>query len=240
MINAQDTRHKMQDTRYKVQDSNKLQIPKNKFQRPSIWMLNIGYWLLFGFCILSLVAYFSILPVRADSVWNDNSASPYNAQKAYRVGDIVNVIIMENTSAKNKARTKTNVRDDLGLQFAHTIQRLAPIIGASNQVTGQVSNKFTGDGETTRSNDVSARVAAWVTNVFPNGNLEIRGRHKVEVNDEMQEITVSGIVRPKDLSGENTVYSYQVANAEVSVRGTGVIADTESPGWITRLFNWIF
>ena len=193
-----------------------------------------------GICLLFVVWSLGFSSAFGDSVWNDNSASPYNTQKAYRVGDIVNVLIMESTSAKNKAKTKTNVRDDLGLQFAHTIQRLAPIIGASNQVAGQVSNKFTGDGETTRSNDVSARVAAWVTNVFPNGNLEIRGRHKVEVNDEMQEITVSGIVRPKDISGENTIYSYQVANAEVSVRGTGIVADTESPGWITRLFNWVF
>jgi flagellar L-ring protein precursor FlgH len=75
---------------------------------------------------------------------------------------------------------------------------------------------------------------------LPNGNLKIKGKHKVEVNDEIQEITISGIVRPKDISGSNSIYSYQVANAELAVKGTGVVAETEAPGWLTRLFNWLF
>jgi flagellar L-ring protein precursor FlgH len=47
-------------------------------------------------------------------------------------------------------------------------------------------------------------------------------------------------VRPKDISGANTVYSYQVASAELTVKGAGAVADAESPGWITRILNWLF
>ncbi|MBU1026512.1 MAG: flagellar basal body L-ring protein FlgH, partial [Candidatus Margulisbacteria bacterium] len=47
-------------------------------------------------------------------------------------------------------------------------------------------------------------------------------------------------VRPKDISGANSVYSYQVASAELSVIGTGAVAEAESPGWITRILNWLF
>ena len=78
------------------------------------------------------------------------------------------------------------------------------------------------------------------TAVLPNENLEITGKHKVQVNDEIQEITITGSVRPKDISGANTIFSYQVANAELIVKGKGVVADTESPGWLTRIFNWLF
>lgn len=192
-------------------------------------------YIIFAFCVLIFA-----FAAGADSVWNKDSASPYSTQKAYKAGDIINIIILESTSAQNKAGTKSDVRDDLGLKFSHTIQRLAPVIGTSNQATGQFSNRYKGLGQTTRASSVQARIAAWVTEVIPNGNLKIKGRHKVEVNDEIQEITISGLVRPKDISGSNTVYSYQVANAELAVKGTGVIAETESPGWLTRLFNWLF
>ncbi len=188
-----------------------------------------------AFCILIFA-----FPVYADSIWNKESASPYSTQKAYKVGDIINIVILESTSAQNKAGTKTDVRDDLGAKFTHTLQRLAPIIGRSNQLAGQVSNRYKGLGQTSRSSSVQARIAAWVTEVVPNGNLKIRGRHKVEVNDEIQEITITGIVRSKDISGSNAIYSYQVANAELAVKGTGVVAETESPGWLTRIFNWLF
>ena len=176
----------------------------------------------------------------ADSVWNDNSASPYSTQKVYKVGDIINVLILENSSAKSLAGTKTDVKDDLGMNFSHTIQRLAPIIGTSNQLAGKANNTYTGSGQTNRGNNVSARIASWVTDVLPNGNLAIKGAHRVEVNAEVQEITLTGIVRPKDISGANTLFSYQVANAELSVKGSGVVADSESPGWFTRIFNWLF
>lgn len=176
----------------------------------------------------------------ADSVWNENSASPYSTQKAYKVGDVINVIILESSSAKNLAGTKTDVKDDLGLKFTHNIQRLAPIVGTSNQAVGQFSNRYAGSGQTTRGSNVQARVAAWVTEVLPNGNLSVKGQHRVEVNNEVQEITLTGIVRPKDISGANTIYSYQVANANLSVKGTGAVADSESPGWLTRIFNWLF
>ena len=176
----------------------------------------------------------------ADSIWNENSASPYSTQKAYKVGDVINVLIIESSSARNLVGLKSDVKDDLSLKFSHTIQRLAPVIGANNSATGQFSNRQTGDGQTTRGSNVTARVAAWVTEVLPNGNVAIKGVHKVAVNDEVQEISLTGIVRPKDISGANTIYSYQVANANLTVRGSGVIADTGNPGWLTRLFNWFF
>jgi flagellar L-ring protein precursor FlgH len=182
--------------------------------------------------------FFSV--VSASSLWNESSASPYSTQKAYKTGDIINVIILEASSAKNVAGTKTNLKDDLGVKFNHTIQRLAPIIGTNVQAAGQVYDNYSGGGNTSRGSNVSARVAAWVVDVLPNGNLSIKGNHRVDVNNETQEITITGIVRPKDISGANTIFSYQVANAKLAVSGTGAVADSSEPGWITRLFNWLF
>jgi flagellar L-ring protein precursor FlgH len=154
------------------------------------------------------------------------------------VGDIISVIILESSSAKNLAGTRTDVRDDLGLRFQHTLQGLTS--SGNNTMTGQASNRYSGSGQTTRGSTVQARITAWVTDVLPNGNLAIKGAHRVEVNSELQEINLTGIVRAKDISGSNTIFSYQVANAELSIKGTGAVAEAESPGWISRIFNWLF
>ncbi|MBU0502108.1 MAG: flagellar basal body L-ring protein FlgH [bacterium] len=192
--------------------------------------------ILIGCLMLTILA----AGVPADSIWNKDSSSPYSIERSHKTGDIINLIILESTSALNQAKTKTDVDDDLAAKFTHNINRLASIIGTNNQVDGTVGNRYTGSGQTGRTSNVQARVAAWVTEVMPNGNLVILGKHKVQVNDEIQEITISGLIRPKDISGANTVYSYQVANAELTIRGKGVIAETESPGWLTRIFNWLF
>ncbi|MFA5113939.1 MAG: flagellar basal body L-ring protein FlgH [Candidatus Margulisiibacteriota bacterium] len=185
-----------------------------------------------GMLLVSLAA--------ADSIWNENSASPYSTQKTYKVGDIINIIVLESSSAKSLAGTKTDVKDDLSAKLTHTIARLAPVIGTNSQVAFTAQNKYAGDASTNRGNNVTARIASWVTEVLPNGNLNIKGQHRVEVNDELQEITITGLVRPKDISGANTIYSYQVANANLAVKGTGSVADSSAPGWITRIFNWLF
>ncbi|MFA5034541.1 MAG: flagellar basal body L-ring protein FlgH [Candidatus Margulisiibacteriota bacterium] len=176
----------------------------------------------------------------ADSLWNEKSSSPYSPQKPFKVGDLINVIIMENSNARNLANTKTDVKDDLSAKYTQTFARLAPVLGTNNSATVNLSNKYDGGGQTTRGSNVQARFAAWVTEVRPNGILSVEGHHKVEVNNELQEITFTGLIRSKDISNANSIFSYQVANASVSVKGTGSVADSETPGWFTRIINWLF
>jgi len=187
-------------------------------------------------CILMLG-----LTANADSIFKvGTNSSPYSPEKSFKVGDLITVLILESTSAQHKAQTKTGVTDDLGLRFNHTIERLAPLIGTSNSLSGAASQKYGGTGSTQRESNVQAKVAALVTEVLNNGNLRIEGRHKVSVNDENQEIVVTGTVRSKDVSIGNTIYSYQVADADISIKGAGVVQEAEAPGWLTRILNWLF
>ena len=193
-----------------------------------------------SFIILLLLFLFTVSAV-ADTIWKDTvSSSPYTPEKSYKLGDIITVVILETSTAKHKAGTDTDIRDDLGIKFTHTINRLYGLIGPDNEIAGQSSNKYKGLGTTQRESLVKAKVAAVVTEILPNGNLKLEGQHKVEVNDEAQEITVKGIVRSKDINFGNSIYSYQVANAEISVRGKGVVQEAEAPGWLTRIINWLF
>ena len=75
--------------------------------------------------------------------------------------------------------------------------------------------------------------------VFPNGDLRIQGRRQVKVNSETQTMTITGIVRRIDLDTQNTVLSSAVADANITYTGLGVVDDVQTPGWATRIFNWL-
>jgi len=178
--------------------------------------------------------------VFSDSLWGDGSSSPYSTEKKYKVGDIINVLILESTSAIHEAGTQTNVRDDLGFKFDYTLQGMNTRTTGKNRLDAEAENKYRGLGKTSRSSNVRARVASVVTEILPNGKIRLEGKHIVDVNREKQTIFISGVVRTKDINIDNTVFSYQIADAEIMVKGTGVVGEAEQPGWITRFFNWIF
>ncbi|MFA5104069.1 MAG: flagellar basal body L-ring protein FlgH [Candidatus Margulisiibacteriota bacterium] len=192
-----------------------------------------AFSLFLAVCLLSQGAF-------STSLWIEGSSSPFVVQKPYKIGDVIMILIVESTSAAQKAGTDTQNQDSLGANFSHTIQKLQGVIGPSAGLQGSRSQSTQGSGSTTRSSNVLATVAVTVKNILPDGNLEIDGTHKVAVNEERQDIRISGIIRPKDISAWNTVYSYQVANADVSVRGTGAVAESSSPGIIMRFLNLLF
>ena len=187
--------------------------------------------------LLLTASLLPIFPVFADSIWERTSTSPYSVSKSFRVGDIITILVLETTSAVQKAGTDTNVNDSLSLAFSSNLNSFNR---PGKAITGSGGNTYKGLGSTTRTSNVTTKIAAVVIRVMPNGNLMISGDHRVEVNDEIQTIRISGMVRPKDVSLQNTVYSYQVAGADVSVKGKGVVGEAESPGMFTRFFNWIF
>lgn len=174
----------------------------------------------------------------SDSLWGRTSISPYSVSKSFKVGDIITIIILETTTAVQKAGTDTNISDNLSTTLDHTIARLG--IQPSNYLKATAGNTYKGLGGTTRTSNVTAKIAAVVVKVLPNGNLLITGDHKIEVNDEVQTIQISGMIRPKDVTLYNTIYSYQVAGANVSIKGKGDVAEAEKPGFMTRFFNWLF
>ncbi|MFA4858418.1 MAG: flagellar basal body L-ring protein FlgH [Candidatus Margulisiibacteriota bacterium] len=192
------------------------------------------------FLVLAFILVFSQIAA-ADSIWKSGaSTSPYSTSKIYRVGDLVYIVILESSSALSKAGTETKVKDELSLSLQHTLDSLAASIPTDASIVPKIQNDYKGSGNTTRSTDIQARVAARVTQVLDNGNIKLVGHHVVEVNGEEQSIIISGVVRSKDINSANAIFSYQVANAKIVVSGSGMVAEAESPGWITRVINWIF
>ena len=97
-----------------------------------------------------------------------------------------------------------------------------------------------GTGTTQRSGALSAYMTARVVDVLANGNLFIQGNREVRVNHENQIITLSGIVRPRDISAENVIQSTYIADAQITYSGTGIVNDRQKPGWLTRVIDKVW
>ena len=99
------------------------------------------------------------------------------------------------------------------------------------------ANDFEGGGTINNSEKIVAQVTVQVIDVQPNGNLVIEGKRETAFSGEKQNIVLHGIVRPDDVLANNTVYSYNVADAKIQIIGRGAVSDSQRKGWLTRLID---
>jgi len=163
--------------------------------------------------------------------------SLYADHKARHVGDIVTIIIAESSRASKSASTQTSKKSGSN-------SSLSDLFGLGNlplKMGVDAESGYSGSGSTTRSGSMEANISASVKQMLPNGNLVLEGVRQVTVNDDVQVITVSGVVRPQDIRSDNTVLSVHVADAQIKYLGDGPTA--QRPGVLTRVlqtpFHWI-
>ena len=92
------------------------------------------------------------------------------------------------------------------------------------------ASEFSGNGSTNQSNSLSGAIAVQVARVLPNGNLMIQGEKWLALNKGEEFIQLRGIIRPEDISSNNTIPSTLIADARISYGGTGMIDRANSPG----------
>ena len=164
--------------------------------------------------------------------------SIYTDIKAHKVGDLITVLIVEDSRAVNKAKTTTKKKTDAK---ANMIGALGPLqIGRLWNASGGNEVKYDGQGQTEKMGALRAKLTASVVSIRDNGDLVIEGNRIVTINNEEENMFLSGVVRPRDISTDNTVYSYQIADAKISSKGKGAVTEGQRPGIITRILNWIF
>ena len=181
------------------------------------------------------------------SLWPGEQHSLYADHKARTLGDIVTITIAEEASATKQASTDTDRSSSMtagiphlfGLENSKWITE-HPKLDLTNLVEASYGNKFSGTGTTVRKEDLIASLTAQVIEVYPNGNLKIRGGKEVRVNNETQLIYMTGIIRPVDIMANNTIDSKHVLNANISYTGKGTISDKQKPGWLVRIFDNIW
>lgn len=182
-----------------------------------------------------------INPPNHNSLWRAGSRSFFRDQRARRVGDIlkINIKIRNNASLDNRTEKSRNNHENSGvnnlLGFEEKLGKFLPGINPASLVDLTGSNNYVGSGKIARKEDVQTEIAAMVNKILPNGNLVIQGHQEVRINHELREITVTGIVRPEDISADNSINTDQLAEARISYGGRGVVSDVQQP----RLGNQI-
>ena len=158
--------------------------------------------------------------------------------KANKVGDILTVMIYEQSQATQKSESKTDKSSTTSASGGPGVGSLdfIPLFG----MDFDNSNTFDGKGENTRNGTLSARMSVTVMSVLPNGDLVIEGTRTVGISGDRETLDLTGVVRQKDISPDNTVDSYLIADAEIHYTGKGNANTASRPGFLSRLFGWLF
>ena len=180
-----------------------------------------------------------------NSLWQSGARSFFNDQRASRVGDIliVNVDITDRAQIDNQTSRSRSGSEALGGTGAIGVQLdqiWMPEGASAESIADFESNSASsGQGSVNRSERLTTTVAAVVTQILPNGNLVIEGRQEVRVNFEVRELIVAGVVRPEDISADNTIESSKIAEARIAYGGRGQITDVQQPRLGQQLFDII-
>lgn len=181
-------------------------------------------------------------PAQPNSLWRTGSRSFFNDQRATRIGDIITVEIeiddsaeLSNSSNRQRsADTSAGVSNFFGLETA-VGQVLNSAFDPSNMITANADSSHNGSGAINREEKIELTVAAVIVDRLPNGNLVLAGRQEVRINGELRELTVSGIIRPEDVTARNRVNHTQIAEARISYGGRGQISAVQRPNWGQRI-----
>ncbi len=170
-------------------------------------------------------------PASANSLWRTGARAFFIDQRAAKVGDILTVQIEIDDSAKTTNSTSSSRTSGLKAGVPHFLgleSSLGKILPGgfdpANAVETNSNSTNAGAGAVSRAEKISLTIAAVVTSVLPNGNMVIQGTQEVRTNTEMRQLTVSGIVRPEDISSSNIIKHTQIAEARISYGGRGDIS----------------
>jgi flagellar L-ring protein precursor FlgH len=166
------------------------------------------------------------------SVMTDLTHDP----RASRVDDVVTVIVAESASAVTTGGTQTARKSSAtaGATLPGIKSAAATALLSNLQLSSNTS--LNGSGSTSRSTTLTTNMTARVVRVLPNGFLVIEGMKNVQINSEWQTVSVRGVVRPADLTSDNTVPSQRIAQLEVKLDGKGVVNDAiRRPNVLYRL-----
>jgi len=146
---------------------------------------------------------------------------------------------LANTTSRSRDNSESlGVQNLFGLE--NPVRRIAPsAIDPASLVDLSSANSSTGSGAIQRREQVTLRVATTVVQTLPNGNLVVAGRQQVRVNSELRDLAVSGVIRPQDITRENTIAHDRLAEARITYGGRGTLSDVQTPRYGQQILDII-
>ncbi|EUJ10316.1 flagellar basal body L-ring protein [Methylophilaceae bacterium 11] len=180
-------------------------------------------------CVLSLSLLIGSVAYGENLYNSDTYRALASDRRAYRVGDVLTVLVLESSSASAAAGTNTDKGNDVGIKFSSPNSQKDYALG--------IDENFDGGGKIARTGKLLAQISVAVKSINTNGDFNITGNQDIEINGEKQTINIEGRVRPIDVDEKNTVLSTKIANAKITYVGNGVLADSQHKGWLSRIIT---
>jgi len=184
-----------------------------------------------------LVIFLSTTVLLGQNMRKNSQLSLFSDNKAVEKGDAVTILVVESTSASNNSETTAGRKSDLGLSASGSVGKSEI---PNTELSLGTNNDFKGSGSTSTTGMIRTKISAVVDTVLANGNLVLRGNKKISINGEEQTVNIKGVIRSTDIMPDNSVYSYNISDAEISFEGNGMINSSQKPGLLTKLFHWLF
>ncbi len=181
-------------------------------------------------------------PAASGSIYQANrDMRLFEDRTARRVGDTVVIRLVESTAATKSATTNVNKSSNIQLEnpilFGASLGNPALAASKNNYATTiSGERELGGEGASDQSNSLTGNLSAVVVGVYPNGNLAIRGEKMLTLNQGEEVVQISGVIRPEDIAGDNSILSSQVADAKITYAGNGALADANTISWLGRFF----
>jgi flagellar L-ring protein precursor FlgH len=194
-----------------------------------------------GFCLVALLAAVNF--ASAQSLWRaDSSRALIADRKAKAVGDLVTILVQESNTATKDNSTSTSKSSGIDASissflYSPTASGFLTKGGQMPALKLQSAQNFDGGGKISNSEKITARISVRIMDVLPNNNLVVEGRRTTSFAGETQEAVLRGVIRPDDIAPNNTIYSYNVADATIKYVSSGAVTDNQRKGWFTRIWE---
>ena len=169
---------------------------------------------------------------------NSTGLQLYGDRRARDVGDLITIVLTESTTAQTSATTKVSKEADMSIGGISLLG--APVTLGGKDILSASANgarDFSGAGNSAQSNRLAGSVTVQVVQRLPNGNLVVSGSKNLRLNQGDELVQVQGIIRPTDISTDNTIASSKVADARIVYGGRGAVAQSNAMSWLGRFFN---
>lgn len=182
-----------------------------------------------------------------NSLWDGSRQTFFKDQRAAQVGDIITVLIdvkdkaeLDNESKRSRASSENAGMDNLlGLETKLN-QYLPEAVDNTSLAALEADSSHVGKGSVGREEKITLKMAAIVTQKLPNGNMVLHGRQEIRVNFEKRILGLDGVIRPEDISVDNTISYEKIAEARIAYGGEGQISDVQQPRYGQQLYDVIF
>jgi len=165
--------------------------------------------------------------------------------KTYRPGDLITIIVRQQrqyeADADLQSRKKWEITSELQA-FANIIKGgvgAATFRRGKPTIDYKYENLLRNQGDTSREDRLTTKLAAKIIDVKPNGLLVLEGQARVKHDDEVSAISLTGMCRKEDITADNTILSTQIANLGIVIDNKGALRSTTTRGWIPKLLDWL-